>query len=63
MLKYIKNIFKVKRLANCVYNNIETNLDKDEIFNYFIVYYNSGSGAVGSGYDEYKTFWKEEKIE
>ncbi len=30
----VKNIFKVKRLANCVYNNIETNLDKDEIFAY-----------------------------
>ena len=30
----VKNIFKVKRLADCVYNNIETNIKKDEILGY-----------------------------
>ena len=30
----VKNILKVKRLAECVYNNIETNINKDEILAY-----------------------------
>ena len=30
----VKNILKVKRLAECVYNNVETNINKEEILAY-----------------------------